>query len=437
MRSWKEICKELFWSNSFLTSEQKEALYVILRKHLKKHSSKNVYENDLLERYIKEILSIQLKSEAYEELDNTPYQRIPEDIKPIAYYLPQFYPTPYNDKWWGKGATEWRNVSKGMPQYIGQYQPRLPGELGFYDLRLIENIYRQVELAQMSGIYGFCFYFYWFNGVRLLDIPVDLFFNSRINFPFCFCWVNEDWMRQWFGTSDEPLIRLHRTKENYKNFIHDIEKYIVDDRYITVDGKKLLSIYKPKNIPNISEVLTYWRQYVKEKTGFELYIVAVMGESYDTFSGKDLLDLGFDAINEFFFGPHRKYFKEIQKQKKFVCNEFLGYVYDYAEFVNGKKYFLDSMKKTYRAIAPMWDNTARKVNQGLILDGSTPALYQAWLEDIGNETRKRVQNGELDDQLIFINAWNEWAEGAYLEPDLKFGYAYLNATKAAILKMRE
>lgn len=431
-----EFCKQLFWRAPFLTSSQKSNVYTIMRRLLRKHSRKTAFGDESLEEYIKNILDIQKSSFLFESLDKTNYIRDKDDIKLIAYYLPQFYPTPYNDEWWGKGATEWRNVSKAMPQYVGQYQPKLPGELGYYDLRILDNIKRQVELAQNAGVWGFCYYYYWFDGKRLLDEPVDLFFSSDIQYPVCFCWANEDWMKQWFGVSDEPLIRISHTEENYKNFIHSIVKYIADDRYITINGKKLLAIYKPRNIPHVERVLEYWRQYIKKATGYELYLIAVMGESYDTFPAEDFLTKGFDAINEFFFGPQRKYFQEIQDTKRFVCDEFLGYVYDYKEFVDQKKYFSDSAKKTYRAIAPMWDNTARKTNQGLILDGATPALYQTWLEDIGRETKKRVQTGELDDSLIFINAWNEWAEGAYLEPDMKFGYAYLNATKQAVLNVR-
>lgn len=431
-----EKMKSAFWNAPFLGSEEKERIYYFVKKRVKKHSEGGILGEAEAADYIEQILSIQMPSDKFEELNETTFKRREGDIKPIAYYLPQFYPTPYNDKWWGKGATEWRNVSKSVPQYVGHYQPRLPGELGFYDLRLIDNIKRQAELAQMSGIYGFCYYYYWFDGKRLLDVPLDLFVQSDIQFPFCLCWANEDWTRQWFGTSNAPLIKITNTEENYKTFIHSVKKYIEDNRYITVNNKKVLSIYKPKNIPHLEQVLEYWREYIRRETGYELYLIAVLNDTYESFRDIDFVNKGFDAINEFFLSPHRKYLKDIQEQKQFVCKEFLGNVYDYRAFVQEKKYFADKMMKTYRAVAPMWDNTARKMNKGFILDGSTPQLYQTWLQDVGRETNQRVKDGELDDNLIFINAWNEWAEGAYLEPDLRFGYAYLNATKDAVLTVR-
>lgn len=436
MGNWREKAKQMFWEAPVLSSNEKEWIYYFIKKQIRKHSSGGSLQEIEMNEYIKQVLALQLPSKEFEPLDNKNFERCPDDLKLIAYYLPQFYPTPYNDKWWGKGATEWRNVSKSVPQYLGHYQPRLPWELGFYDLRLIENIKRQIELACWSGIYGFCYYYYWFDGERLLDVPLDLFVQSQIQFPFCMCWVNENWTRQWFGTSDAPLIKITNTEDNYKNFIHSIKKYIMDDRYITVNGAKVLSIYKPKSIPNLEQVLEYWRNYIKQEIGCELYLIAVLNDSYEAFRTENFIGKGFDAINEFFLGPQRKYLKDIQEKKRFVCKEFLGNVYDYDDFVREKKYFSDKMNKTYRAVAPMWDNTARKMNKGFILDGSTPELYQNWMEDVGLETNQRVKEGELDDNLIFINAWNEWAEGAYLEPDLRFGYAYLNATKNAVLNVR-
>ena len=436
MKSGKDWIKKLFWEFPLLDSQDKEKLYYFIKKRIRKHSVGGHVGEDLSTKYISDILSVQLPSNDFRELSEEEYAYQKGDIKLLTYYLPQFYPTPYNDAWWGRGATEWRNVSKSVPQYVGHYQPRLPGELGFYDLRLIDNIKRQVELAKLSGVFGFCYYYYWFNGTRLLDVPVDRFFESKIDFPFCFCWVNENWTRQWFGTSDVPLIKLDETEETYCEFIHGIAKYLTDDRYLSINGAKVLSVYKPKSIPHMERVLEYWRKYIKEKCGCDLYLIAVMNDTYDEFRKIDFVNKGFNAVSEFFLGPQRKYLTDIQEKKSFVCKEFLGNIYDYREFVENKKYFSDSLIKGYRAIAPTWDNTARKINKGFILDGSTPELYQTWLEDIGRETKKRVRTGELDDSLIFINAWNEWAEGAYLEPDMKFGYAYLNATKQAVLKVR-
>lgn len=437
MQSIFEKLKELYWENQVIPSKYKEEIFYTVKRIIRGSEKGNSLDNIAIKRYIKEVLSVQLPSNEFEMMSEKVYSAFDKsDVKLLAYYLPQFYPTPYNDKWWGKGATEWRNVAKGMPQYIGHYQPRLPGELGFYDLRIVENMNRQVELAKKFGIYGFCFYYYWFDGIKLLDLPINNFFESEINFPFCFCWANENWSKQWFGTSEEPLIVQSKDEESYKQFITSILKYLEDPRYITVNGKRVLVIYRPKSIPNIESVLNYWREKVQQDIGKELYIIAAMNDTYASYREVDFVHKGFDAISEFCLGPQRKYLVDIRKTKQFVCDEFYGNIYDYKEFVENKKYFSEDMPKLYRAITPMWDNSARKVNKGIVFDGSTPQLYQQWLEDIIVETKKKRVMGDIDDSFIFINAWNEWSEGAYLEPDLRWGYGYLNATLQALFNVQ-
>lgn len=436
MSIFREKCKNLFWSLPGINSEKKEYLYFLLKRLWRNNNSSKMLGKDKEKEYIQNILSIQQQSKLYESVAPQMYSRQNGDLKLLAYYLPQFYPTPYNDEWWGKGATEWRNVTKSIPQYVGQYQPRLPGELGFYDLRLFDNIKRQIELAQRFGIYGFVFYYYWFDGTRLLFDPIKLFFKNNIQFPVCFCWVNENWTKRWFGTSEEILIKLTDSKKIYEAFIKDVAPYLKDHRYMLINGKKVLMVYRPEHIPEIQAVLEFWRNYVKEKTGYELYLIAVMNNSYKNFEEADYISKGFDAISEFFYGPHEKQMQRIDQEKDFVCQNFIGRVYDYKDFVANKRYFTESMPHVFRAIAPMWDNTARRANNGTIFDGATPQLYEEWLTDIGVETNERVCKGDLDDNLIFINAWNEWGEGAYLEPDMKWGYAYLNATERAVLRVR-
>lgn len=431
-----EKLKDIYWNNKIMKSDDKEKVFYFIKKVIRGSNKQKYFTNDVLKEYKDLILNIQMPSTSYQEMQSENYLREDTDTKLLAYYLPQFYPTPYNDKWWGKGTTEWRNVSKGMPQFVGHYQPRLPGELGFYDLRLIENIERQVELAKYFGIYGFCFYYYWFDGKRLLDLPVELFFNSKIKFPFCFCWANENWSKQWFGTSEEALIVQSQDVNSYKKFITSITPYIIDDRYMSIDNRKILVIYRPKSIPNINEILEYWRDFVKKETGYDLYLIAAMNDKYDVYSEINFIEKGFDAISEFCLGPQREFLKDISATKNFVCSEFYGNVYDYKDFVENKKYFLRDFSKLFRAITPMWDNSARKVNKGIVFDGSTPELYQKWLEDIILETKDKYNKNLLDENLIFINAWNEWSEGAYLEPDLKWGYGYLNTTLNAILNTR-
>lgn len=430
-----EKIKHYFWSNKYISDKNKEKIFYIIKGLVKgKVDNNSEIEERILEKYKEEILSIQDFNNEF----SIDYPKLNKkfltnnDIKILAYYLPQYYPDEHNNKWWGKGSTEWTNVSKSMPQYLGQYQPRLPGELGFYDLRIQENIYRQIELAQIHGIYGFCFYYYWFDGERLLNLPFDNFVNDKnIKFPFCICWVNENWTKQWSGNSNTPLIEMPNDVDCYKKFIESCYKLLIKENYIKINGKPILIIYKPLDIPKQREVISYWRSFIKQTLNMELYIIAAdnTGKVIENISQMDV----YDALSEFSPGPHLKYMNDITNTKEYVCKTFYGKVYDYAEFVNNKRYFNTHYAKLYRAISPMWDNTARKKDKGMILDGATPELYKQWLKDIIIETKN---NNNLDDKIIFINAWNEWAEGAYLEPDLKWQYGYLEATKQAIIETR-
>lgn len=430
-----EKLKNLYWKNNILSETQKEELFYYLRNKIK---GKNKIEKLNIENGIGEYIQNILNNQTYDNLFSIDYplysQKILglDDPKIIAYYLPQYYPNEYNNKWWGKGSTEWTNVAKSVPQYLGQYQPRLPGELGYYDLRIQENIYRQIELAQIYGIYGFCYYYYWFDGVRLLDLPFDNFVNDdSIDFPFFIDWVNSSWTKQWSSSSNTPLIIQNNDVESYKNFIKSSYHLFAKNNYIKIKGKAILNIHKPLDIPRPLEVIEYWREFVLKELDLELYIIGVISSFQE--NSIDFKKIGFDAVNEFAPGAVTQLFKDITSSKKFVCNNFYGKVYDYKDFVENKKYLKVKKDELFRAVMPMWDNTARKLNKGTIFDGATPELYKQWLKDIIIETKT---NKKLDEKLIFINAWNEWAEGAYLEPDLKWKYGYLEATRDAIIETR-
>ncbi|MBU2699040.1 hypothetical protein Ga0466249_000119 [Sporomusaceae bacterium BoRhaA] len=436
MNCIKKYIKKIFWNFPLFTDELKENIYYLIRRVLFNSQPPSIAlganDSGIYEQYAKQILSIPEASEKeYVPINQKPFQRTEKDPKIIAYYLPQFYSFKENDEWWGKGTTEWNNVSRAVPQYLGHYQPRLPGELGFYDLRLKDNIARQVELAKLYGIYAFCYYFYWFDGKRLLDKPLDLFLESKdIEFPFCLCWANENWTRRFDGNSGEVIMRQSGTEESYKDFISSVIPYLQDQRYMDIDGKKILVIYKPSLVPNSKHVIQFWRDFCRKSGIGEIYIIAVKESEYE----KDLLELGYDAVSEFHPGTVLYACSNITSEKKFVQKSFYGQIFDYKDLVRNQRYFEYDTPKLYRSIMPMWDNTARRVNKGLIFDGANPDLYKQWLVDIIRDTRNRK---DLDDSLIFVNAWNEWGEGAYLEPDRDHGYGFLQATRNAIEDTRE
>lgn len=432
-----EYIKNWFWTTKLIPERIKETLFFYSRrlKH-KEYGKISFHEKDVIfYKYRNQILNIpnMTSKKFYKPITKDNYVRNKNDVKIIAYYLPQMYPTKENNKWWGLGVTEWNNVSKSVPVYLDQYQPRLPGELGYYDLRLKENIVRQIELAKKYGIYGFCFYYYWFDGKRLLDKPLDKFLEINTDFPFCLCWANENWKKSFTsGGSNEALMIQSTTESSYKNFIHDFIKYLLADNYITINGKKVIIIYRPHSIPNAKSVLKYWRTYCKDNNIGDLYIIGCWFSNIK----ENLLDYGFDAVTEFQPGSILDYCEKINNKINFVCDTYDGAIYSYSDFVDNKIYKNNFNKgKMYHAIMPMWDNTARRGNRGgLIFDGSTPIYYKKWLKDIIADTKNKK---ELLGNFIFLNSWNEWGEGSYIEPDRYFGYAYLQATKEAIEEERE
>lgn len=388
-------------------------------------STSEAYRNSYIETILRSPKLVDEKK--YVPLTQKPYQRKEGDCKVIAYYLTQFHPDKHNEEWWGKGVTEWNNVTRAVPQFVGHYQPRYPGELGYYDLRIVENMQRQIELAKMYGVYGFSFYYYWFDGERLLEKPLEMFLQKpdELDFPFSLCWANENWTRRFDGTNSAVLMEQPNSLASYKAVIKDMIRFFKDRRYIEVNGKKLLTIYRPSLMPNPSQVLEFWREYVRAQGYGELYIIAVKENMVE----KDWLAEGFDAVSEFHPGTLYTNCKNITSQLNYMRNDFCGEVFSYEDIVRKQKYFKYNYPKLYRAVMPMWDNTARRDNKGMIFHGATPALYKQWLKDVINEEKQR---DDLDDCMVFINAWNEWGEGAYLEPDKLYGYAYLEATKEAV-----
>jgi GT2 family glycosyltransferase len=344
-------------------------------------------------------------------------------IKLIAFYLPQFHPIPENDLWWGKGFTEWTNVTKAKPNFEGHYQPQLPADLGFYDLRVPEVREEQANLAKKYGIYGFCYYYYWFNGKRLLHTPLDeVLKTGKPDFPFCICWANENWTRCWDGGNSELLMAQQHSHEDDLNFIKNLVPAFNDKRYIRINSKPLLLIYRADLLPNPQKTTEIWRNHcLKEGIG-EIFIAYTQSFSL----AKCLSVSGFDAGVEF---PPHNLGPTIPVPDHNINTNFSGVYYDYKDIVHNFINKPHSKFNIFRSVLPSWDNTARRQNNSHIIINSTPEYYEKWLKNIVNETRA-FKFG--DEKIVFIVAWNEWAEGNYLEPNTKYGHKYLEATKNAL-----
>jgi lipopolysaccharide biosynthesis protein len=258
-----------------------------------------------------------------------------------------------------------------------------------------------------------------------------MFLNCKdIDFPFSLCWANESWTRRFDGSSGEILIKQNETVESYTAFIDSVIPYMKDPRYIRVDGRPVLTVYRPSFVPECASTLASWRAHCIEAGVGDPYIIGVKEHTWDA----DLLELGYDAQSEFHPGTLFRHCEDISAKFSYMRKDFGGMVLDYKDIVEQKKYFRYDHPKLHRAVMPMWDNTARRDNKGMIFDGATPALYKQWLKDVFVEAKQRK---DLAEPFIFINAWNEWGEGAYLEPDKRYGYAYLDATRRAIEETRE
>lgn len=349
-----------------------------------------------------------------------------DDVKLIAFYLPQYHPIPENDIWWGKGFTEWRNVTKAKQNFVGHYQPRLPADLGYYDLRVPEVMEEQTKLAKRYGIDAFCYYYYWFAGKRLLERPLEAMLETNTpNFPFCLCWANEDWTRRWESKENNVLMAQNHTEEDDIAVINDLCRYFKSPSYLKVNNKPLLLVYRVDHFPNFKRTAEIWRDVCLRNGIGEIYLAMVESYQFGVTNVSPKV-YGCDAAVE--FPPHHEVKKHLTHQLNKLNPEFSGVVLDYKEII------IDYCTKGYpnyprfSGVTMGWDNTARKQNHSLCYHNATPGAFQVWLEN-AIETAKQQFVG--DERLVFVNAWNEWAEGAYLEPDMRFGHAYLEAVKNA------
>jgi lipopolysaccharide biosynthesis protein len=351
-------------------------------------------------------------------------------VRLIAFYLPQFHPIAENDAWWGKGFTEWTNVTKAVPRFRGHYQPHLPGALGFYDLRLPDALRAQAALARRHGIGGFCFHYYSFGGRRVLETPLNnLLANPDIDLPFCINWANEDWTRSWDGREGEVLLSQRYSPEDDIAFAEAAAPMLRDPRYIHVDGRPLLMIYRPDRLPDARATVARWRAWFTAAGVGDPYVV--MAQSYD---GRDPRPYGMDAAAE--FPPHKVGWAvpRLNAYAKRFTRDFDGAILSYDAMVEQARAAADPPYTLFRGICPSWDNEARRPNHGHAFVNSTPAKYGAWLRWASAQA---LLTPRQDERLVFINAWNEWGEGAHLEPDRHFGHAYLNETTRVLGGLEE
>lgn len=366
---------------------------------------------------------------------------LPRNPRFIAFYLPQFYPTPYNDEWWGKGFTEWTNVVQGRPHFKGHYQPHLPADLGFYDLRLPEAREAQADLARQFGVHGFCYYHYWFHGTRILERPFhEVLASGKPTLPFCICWANESWTRTWKGHKDKVLMRQQYSHQDDVAHVRHLLPALSDDRYIKVEGKPLVLVYRVELLPDPRATAQTWRDEA-ERLGLPgLFLVSV--ESNYVLGNTSPTEAGFDASMRFqpnFAGFAKssilskslgsvlrsRYPKLHAMIKRSQPQSTEDHIFSYSDIYQLWRAGSERSERHFECVTPMWDNSARRHRGAYIINNSSPKLYEQWLRDAVERT-----SADSDGQkTVFINAWNEWAEGCHLEPCQKWGHQYLDATR--------
>ncbi|MBP3211773.1 MAG: glycoside hydrolase family 99-like domain-containing protein [Prevotella sp.] len=374
----------------------------------------------------------------------------------IGLYLPQYHPIPENDEWWGKGFTEWTNVAKAKPLFRGHYQPRIPADLGFYDLRLPEVREQQAQLAREAGLEGFCYYHYWFgNGRQLLERPFnEVLASGKPDFPFCLCWANHDWTNKTWQKGnnfrrDSMIMKMEYSKEDYVRHFNYVLPAFRDPRYITVDGKPLFAVWAPHHIPDAREFIDLWQQLARENGLPGIHFVGhtdnagkgLPGQTADYYSTdkakeyyQTVLDLGFDAVMS---SGYRRAVALLQGKTRMLWRMLSGKTFaptyskmDYSRLMANYYVPEDAGENIYPTLLPQWDRTPRAGKNSEIVVDSTPDRFQETVETAIELIRQK----EPEHQLLFLKAWNEWGEGDYVEPDLKFGHGYIQAIRQAIGK---
>jgi GT2 family glycosyltransferase len=350
------------------------------------------------------------------------------DITVIAFYLPQYHPLKFNDEAWGEGFTEWNNVVRARPRFPGHVQPKYPGKLGFYDLRLPDVMNEQAKLGRAHGISGFCMYYYRLGGRRLMTTPSgNLLQNKSIDMQFCYCWANESWTRAWDGKSSDVLLKQEYDDSTFWGLVDDLAQASEDGRYIRINNRPIFLIYQASEIPTLSEWMERLRSALKCRTG-EAFLI---GSVYSVNFRKEMLD-HLDFVVQ--FPPHR--IPRIGRRvtiKPEVVEPFepeRGDYYEaYDDVVDSSLLCSDAFEPLLLGVCPDWDNTSRRKSNAHTIIGSTPEKFEGWVRKAAQMTRVKHGRGAIPDKILFVNAWNEWAEGAVLEPSEASGYAYLEALR--------
>jgi lipopolysaccharide biosynthesis protein len=348
-----------------------------------------------------------------------------DDASPklIAFFLTQFHPTPENNTWWGDGFTEWTNVTKAAPLFEGHYQPHLPTDLGFYDLRLKETRLAQIAMAKQYGVDGFCYHYYWFSGKRILNAPLDaMLADKEHDMPFSLCWANENWTRRWDAADHEVLIAQKYLPDDDLNFIKSLAVFFEDSRYIRIEGKPFFIVYRPQHLPDAKSTLRLWRDYCLSVGIGEIHIASALSHGNTDYS-----QFGFDSGVE--FPPHNLKPHNSNAEIDFYA-PFSGNAIQFSSIAQSfiERNYDAHCSNVFRTVFPSWDNTARTGGRALITLNGTPENYEYWLAESIRRTQLEFPQQE---RFVFINAWNEWAEGCHLEPDRVHGRRFLEATLRA------
>ncbi len=351
------------------------------------------------------------------------------EIKCIAFYLPQFHPIPENDLWWGKGFTEWTNVGKARPLFKGHEQPKVPADLGYYDLRLEDTRIAQAEMAKKYGIDGFCYYHYWFgNGKRLLEQPFNNVLKSgKPNFPFMLCWANESWHSKFWnidGRIEKKMLIEQKYEGEYDNELHfyALLEAFKDERYIKINGLPAFMIYKPLDFKNVDKFIIQWNNLAIENGLPGIYFIGQFNHNEDI---KEINGKGFNAVNSVRLGEVLWQRSIIEKTFNKIYRQLfhLPYIIKYKKAFKYFTHEVDKAENVFPSLIPNWDHTPRSKSGGFLLKDCTPTLFKKHLDDVFKLLSDKEQ------KVCFIKSWNEWGEGNYLEPDLKYGLQFLEVFK--------